>query len=175
MDYTIREEQAGDIPAIASLIKAAFEGLPYSEGLEGAIVKNLRKNNKLTLSLVAIAENEVIGHIAFSPVTIDREHEQWYGLGPLSVSPARHRQGIGSALVREGLERIKRSGANGCVVLGNPAYYQRFGFKTNPGLRCDGYPAAHFTALPFCGEELPTGAAEFHESFWAANASEDDR
>jgi putative acetyltransferase len=175
MDYTIREEHPKDIPAIASLTKAAFEGLPYSEGLEGAIVKNLRKNSKLTLSLVAISENEVIGHIAFSPVMIDGEHGQWYGLGPLSVSPARHRQGIGSALVRDGLQRIKQSGANGCVVLGNPVYYQRFGFKVNPGLRCDGAPEAHFTALSFCSEVLPTGAAEFHESFWAANASEDDR
>ena len=175
MDYTIREEQPTDISAIASLIRAAFEGLPYSKGLEGAIVKNLRKNNKLTLSLVAISENDVIGHIAFSPVTIKGEHEQWYGLGPLSVTPARHGQGIGSTLVREGLERIKHSGANGCVVLGNPAYYQRFGFKTNPGLRCDGAPEAHFTALSFCGEELPTGVAEFHESFWASNASAEDR
>lgn len=172
MDYTIRTEQPTDIPAIGSTIKAAFEGHAYSEGLEGAIVSNLRKSNQLSLSLVAVCEDEVVGHIAFSPITIDGDHRQWYGLGPLSVLPKVHGGGIGSALVREGLKRLKESGGKGCVVLGNPAYYQRFGFKTKIGLTCDGAPTAHFRALSLCGEELPVGAAEFHPSFWASNARE---
>jgi putative acetyltransferase len=172
MNYTIRKEQSEDVNAIASVIKSAFEGHAYSEGLEGAIVENLRKNNQLSLSLVAICEVEVVGHIAFSPVTIDGEDEHWYGLGPLSVSPKYHSQGIGSALVRDGLKQLHEIGGKGCVVLGNQAYYQRFEFRSNQGLICDGAPTAHFGAVSLCGEELPTGAAEFHPSFWASNARE---
>ena len=174
MNYTVRKEQSDDVDAIASVAKAAFEGHAYSEGLEGAIVENLRKNNQLSLSLVAIHEDKVVGHIAFSPVTINGEHGEWYGLGPLSVSPKHHSHGIGSALVRDGLKRLQEIGGKGCVVLGNQAYYQRFGFKSNPGLTCDGAPTAHFGAVSHCGEELPTGAAEFHPSFWAANARQND-
>lgn len=170
MDYTIRSEQPADIKPIAIMIQAAFEGHAYSEGLEGAIVENLRKNNQLSLSLVAVSENTIVGHIAFSPVKIDGKDRQWYGLGPLSVSPEYHGRGLGSALVREGLKRLRERGGKGCVVLGNPAYYQRFGFMANPGLTCDGAPTAPFTAVSLCDHDLPTGAAKFHDSFWASNA-----
>lgn len=121
----LREEETGDHAAIAALNEAAF-GQPG----EAALVDALRAHGGLTLSLVAIAEDELVGHIAFSPVTItgDGAVRRAIGLAPMAVAPAWQRRGVGTRLVCEGLERLRATGALAVVVLGHPNYYPRFGF-----------------------------------------------
>jgi putative acetyltransferase len=120
----------------------------------------------LTLSLVAEVDGNIVGHVAFSPVSINNEFVDWYGLGPVSVIPELQKQGIGSKLIREGLSLLKERGAKGCVLEGSPKYYQRFGFKSYPDLTYHAAPAPEFfMALPF-SDEIPQGKIEYHESFY---------
>ncbi len=106
MNISIRAETPGDIDAIARLTEAAFRNETHSSHTEQYIVDALRRAGALTLSLVAEANGQVIGHIAASPVTIDGEAGDWYGLAPLSVAPGRQRQGLGSQLVRRLLTEL---------------------------------------------------------------------
>lgn len=101
----IRSETAADIDAITEVTVAAFQTLEISNRTEQFIVAALRAAGALTLSLVAELDGRVVGHVAFSPVTILDGTPDWYGLGPVSVLPACQRQGIGKALIREGLSR----------------------------------------------------------------------
>jgi putative acetyltransferase len=160
----IRPECPADVAAIRGLVMAAFKGVPYGDGTEAAIVDALRHASALSLSLVAEVDGEVVAHVAFSPVTIDGAQSGWYGLGPAAVRPDRQRHGIGQALIRSGLERIRELGARGCVVLGDPAYYARFGFRSDPNLRYGDVPPAHFQLLAF-DEERPNGRVAFHPAF----------
>lgn len=163
----VRPEARIDIADIRTLVAKAFEGVPHSAGTEGAIIDALRKDAALTVSLVAEHEAEIVGHVAFSPVEIEGKTLDWYGLGPIAVAPERQRLGIGSALVEAGLERIRRLGAAGCVVLGDPAYYSRFGFKTDPDLLFPGVPAEYFQRLDFGKVELK-GVVVYHPAFYSA-------
>ena len=162
----IRSEQPGDIAAIRSLTTAAFADLPYSSHTEAAIIDALRGAGALTLSLVAAEGVELLGHAAFSPVLIDGEDRGWYGLGPVSVRPGRQRHGIGQALIRAGLAMLQDRGAAGCVVLGEPGYYGRFGFESDPGLRYADVPAEYFQRLVFHGPP-PAGTVTYHPAFAA--------
>lgn len=163
----IRDEVDADVDAISEITKAAFEHHPHSQQTEQFIIKALRAANALTISLVAIEREKVVGHIAFSPVTISDGSLGWYGLGPISVTPELQRQGIGKALMREGLSSLKALGAKGCVLVGDTGYYERFGFSSLPDLTVDGVPQQYVLALPF-GESKTSGTAPFHEGF-AAN------
>lgn len=109
----------------------------------------MRDANALTISLVAEAHNKVVGHIAFSPVTISDGSLDWYGLGPISVLPESQKQGIGKSLMHEGLSSLKGLGARGCVLVGDPGYYERFGFRNIPDLSINGVPQQYVLALPF--------------------------
>lgn len=142
----IRKETESDIEAISEVTKAAFENCPYSEQTEQFIISALRAADALTISLVAEMDGRVVGHIAFSPVAISDGSRNWYGLGPLSVSPDFQKQGIGKSLVQEGLSMLKASGAKGCVLVGDPDYYKRFGFKNCPELTLEGVPQRNFLA-----------------------------
>ena len=95
----IRDERPGDEDAIHALTAEAFRPMPYSSGTEPAIIRALRASGALTLSLVAVEDGAIVGHVAFSPVAIDGQDEGWFGLGPISVSADRQRQGIGRALI----------------------------------------------------------------------------
>ncbi|MBU0908249.1 MAG: N-acetyltransferase, partial [Proteobacteria bacterium] len=130
----IRPETPADIEAISTVTIAAFENHPISHQTEQFIITALRAAHALTLSLVAELDGQVVGHIAFSPVTISDGSQNWHGLGPISVLPEYQRQGIGKALMQEGLSRLKALGSNGCVLVGPPEYYHRFGFKNIPEL-----------------------------------------
>ena len=136
----IRTEQPADIEAISRITEAAFRGHPYSQGTEQFIINALRKAGALTISLVAEVDGKVAGHIAFSPVEISDGSKDWYALGPVSVAPQYQRRGIGSALVRAGLEELKQLGAQGCVLVGDPGFYDRFGFGSRPDLSMEGIP-----------------------------------
>ena len=160
----IRDEQAGDEDAIRQLVAAAFRDHPHSDQRERLLIDALRSSGALTLSLVAEENGTPIGHIAFSPVKIGGTSQNWCGLGPVAVTPARQRSGIGQALVRTGLARLKSTGAAGCVVLGDPAFYNRFGFTARPQLTFAGAPAEYFLSLPFSAT-VPAGAVEYHSSF----------
>jgi putative acetyltransferase len=166
MGILVRSERPTDIDAIEQVTIAAFEGKWYSDQTEHLIVKRLREAGAMSISLVAEVDGKVVGHIAFSVVTISGEDEGWYGLGPVSVSPEVQKQGIGSKLIREGLSVIKERGAKGCVLEGDPNYYQRFGFKNHPNLFYEGSPdPKYFMALPFY-EDVPNGKVEFHQAFY---------
>jgi len=162
----IRNETESDIQAIAELTKTAFATLAISQHTEQFIIAALRAAGALTVSLVAQIDGTVAGHVAFSPVTISDGTPHWYGLGPVSVLPQYQRQGIGSALIREGISRLKGMGGQGCALVGEPAYYQRFGFRNIPSLTLEGVPQQYFLALPFEGA-APAGAVVFHTAFTA--------
>lgn len=161
----IRDERPDDISAIHLTIREAFARAEHSGGNEQDIVKALRNSHALTLSLVAELDDEVIGHVAFSPVTIGESEGRWLGMGPVAVAPVAQRHGIGAALVRAGLERIRDAGWAGCVVLGDPAYYQRFGFRVSEGLYFKDVPAEYFMAIAFSGP-IPRGNAVYHSAFY---------
>ncbi|MEW6521241.1 MAG: N-acetyltransferase [Thermodesulfobacteriota bacterium] len=141
----IRAESPADIDAITAVTIAA-----------------------LTLTLVAELDGQVVGHIAFSPVAISDGSQNWHGLGPISVLQAYQRQGIGKALVQEGLSRLKALGGNGCAFVGDPGFYQRFSFRNIPGFIHEGIPQEVFLALPFT-EKIPHGAIVFHQGFSATS------
>jgi putative acetyltransferase len=164
----IRNETEADIPAIRALVSDAFAGMAYSSQTEAAIVDALRRNSMLSVSLVAADDSGITGHIAFSPVMIDGDDLGWYGLGPIAVTPARQGQGIGSALVREGVAAIRKLGAQGCVLVGEPSYYARFGFKADARLRFAGVPPQYFQALSFNGD-MPSGTVTYDVAFDATN------
>ena len=165
-EIIIRNEIDADIDAITEATIAAFKILEISNQTEHFIVQALRAAKALTVSLVAEVDGRVIGHIAFSPVTISDSTTNWYGLGPVSVLPEYQRQGIGKALIEEGLSRLKAIGAQGCCLVGHPDYYKRFGFKNMPGFVHEGVPPEVFLALTFDGN-TPQGTVTFHEGFKA--------
>ena len=166
LNILIRTETSLDIDEISRITYAAFLGKFSDHPTEHLIVNGLREAGALSLSLVAEVDGKIVGHVAFSPVTIDELFFDWYGLGPISVVPELQKQGIGSKLIREGLARLRELGARGCVLEGSPEYYQRFGFKPIPGLTYHASPAPEFfMALPF-GEDVPLGKVEYHKAFY---------
>lgn len=160
----IRQEVRSDIPLIARVTERAFAEHLHSSGTEAAIIRNLRASGCLTVSLVAEMGGLVCGHIAASPVQVDGRDVNWFGLGPVAVEPTTQGMGLGKALIHECLAKLEALGAAGCVVLGDPNFYSRFGFKPNAGLIYPGAPAAHFMALAY-GSEVPEGVVNYHASF----------
>lgn len=164
MNIRIRAESASNAAAIDAVTRAAFAGEAHSSHTEHLIVAALRAAAALELSLVASAGDEVVGHIAFSSVSIADGTRGWFGLAPLSVLPRMQGRGIGRALVEQGLAQLHSRGAAGCVVLGDPALYGRFGFRNIPGLLLPGVPPEYFLAIAGDGR-LPQGEVRFHEAF----------
>lgn len=168
MNILIRSETPEDIQFIGQVTALAFAGKPYSDQTEPLIIERLRKAGALSLSLVAEANSRVVGHVGFSVVHINGLDIGWFGLGPISVLPELQKHGIGSKLIGVGLSMLRENGAKGSVLVGNPGYYHRFGFKTHPGLTYEGSPAPeYFMAMPFY-EEIPTGRVEFHKAFYSS-------
>ncbi|MEN5053058.1 N-acetyltransferase [Brevundimonas naejangsanensis] len=159
----LRPETKTDRAAIRALTAAAFDGHPHSDGSEPRIIDALREADALTLSLVAEVDGQVVGHAAFSPVQWPGEGD-WFGLGPVSVAPDRQNQGIGRQLIEAGLADLRRGCARGCVVMGDPAYYSRFGFVQDPRLTYPGPPPEYFMALGF-GLIEGSGHVRYHPAF----------
>ena len=164
--WTIRREQDGDEAAIAQVITAAFAGEEWSDGSEATIVERLRDELDLEASYVAVTPSgALVGHIAFSPVAIDGQRFGWYGLAPLAVQPDWQRRGIGGALIEAGLEDLRRIDAAGCVVLGEPEYYGRFGFGHDPALAYPGAFVAEYFQRIVLGGEPPVGTVTYSAAF----------
>lgn len=162
----IRKEEISDFKQITEVTVAAFKTHPFSNQTEQFIISALRAADALTLSLVAEMDGRVVGHIAFSAVTISDGTEGWYGLGPVSVLPEYQKRGIGKSLITEGLSLLRELGGRGCALVGDPGYYNRFGFKNYPGLIYEGIPQEFFLVLALAGN-MPQGIVGFHEGFRA--------
>jgi len=167
----IKSETDADVSAISEVTVAAFKTLEISTYTEQFVIAALRAAKALAVSLVAEVSGRVIGHVAFSAVKISDGTPHWYGLGPVSVLPEYQRQGIGKALIREGLSRLKSIQARGCCLVGHPEYYKKFGFDNIPELVHEGVPPEVFLALSFDGK-TPRGTVTFHEGFKADGAQE---
>ena len=164
-EIVIRNETNTDFDAITRVTVEAFKTLAISNHTEQFIIEALRSAGVLSVSLVAEKDGRhVIGHIAFSPITISDGTENWYGLGPVSVLPEYQQRGVGKALIREGLLRLKKMGAGGCCVVGHPDYYMKFGFKIVRELAVENVPPEVFFALPF-EAFIPRGTVMFHDGF----------
>ncbi|KAL5361497.1 hypothetical protein BJX96DRAFT_152124 [Aspergillus floccosus] len=168
MSVLIRPETNGDKQVIEEVISAAFLNAEHTHHNEQFIVRDLREANQLSISLVAEDEatHTIVGHIAVSPVNISDGSEKWYGLGPVSVLPQHQGNGIGSLLIERVLADLKIHHAGGCVVLGSPKYYTRFGFKPNPALELPGVPSEYFMTLTW-RKPAPIGIVSFQEAFEA--------
>jgi putative acetyltransferase len=164
MTFHIRSERSLDIAAIRAVVIAAFKDAPYSNQTEADIVDALRAAGALAVSLIAADHDVVVGHVAFSPVRIAHAQGDWYGIGPVAVRPDRQRRGIGQALMTEGLRCLSSLHAAGCVVLGDPRYYHRFGFEADPELTYGGKPSPYFQRLVLRGPPA-IGAVSYHAAF----------
>lgn len=162
----IRPETDSDIQAITDVTIAAFKTLKISRHTEQFIINALRSDGALSISLVAEIDEKVVGHVAFSPVTISDGTKGWYGLGPVSVLPIYQKQGIGKAIISKGLSMLTDVDGSGCVLVGDPSYYKYFGFKNYPQLIHEGIPQEVFLALPF-KNVIPNGVVVFHKGFLA--------
>jgi putative acetyltransferase len=166
MTLTIRAETPADEDSIEQVTRRAFLSHPYSHQTEQFIIRALRAAHALSVSLVADDGGRVVGHIALSPVTVSDGTIGWYGLGPISVEPEYQRRGIGRALMESGLAELRKVGANGCVLVGDPALYGRFGFESNPALKVDGVPQEFCLSLALSAP-LARGNVYFHPAFHA--------
>ncbi|MBN1806480.1 MAG: N-acetyltransferase [Sedimentisphaerales bacterium] len=162
----IRNEADADAGVITEVTIAAFSTLEISNHTEQFIIEALRAAEALTVSLVAEMDGRVVGHVAFSPVTISDGTRNWFGLGPVSVLPEHQREGIGKSLINEGLSRLKDRNARGCCLVGHPDYYKKLGFKNVSGLVVQGVLPEAFFALSF-DDRFPQGTVTFHEAFKA--------
>lgn len=167
-DITIRPERPEDAEAITRVTEQAFRDHPISRQTEQFIIAALRRAGALTISLVAEEQGQVVGHIAFSPVEFSDGSAGWHGLGPLSVAPAMQGRGIGQALVRAGLGALRESGAQGCILVGPPEYYGRFGFASRPSCTMRDVPQEVVLSLTLGGQEA-SGEVAHHPAFGATS------
>lgn len=162
----IRPETAAEVAAIDAVIVAAFRNAPHTQHTEQYIVRALRGSGALWLSLVAELDGHIAGHVALSRVSISDGTADWFGLGPIAVSPERQHAGIGTRLMQEALRGLTQRGAAGCVLLGDPAFYSRFGFAPHRSLVLPGVPAEYFQALSL-GAPIPSGIVTYDAAFSA--------
>jgi putative acetyltransferase len=136
MAIIIREEIEQDVPSVRQVEVAAFD-----RAGEADLVDKLRWRGVVTLSLVALDQEKIVGHVLFSPgyVSSGSVNLACVGMGPVAVLPEYQRQGIGTLLIEAGLMKCFAGGAKAVFVLGNPAYYSRFGFVRSDryGIRCE--------------------------------------
>ncbi|WP_414832837.1 GNAT family N-acetyltransferase [Afifella sp. YEN Y35] len=171
-ELQIRDQKEADRPAVKELVRRAFLQNPHSDGTEAFLIEALWTRGTATIALVAEADGRIIGQAAFSPVTLVGDDGQartgWHGLGPIAVLPEVQRKGVGSVLMEVGLTKLRALGSEGCVLVGDPAYYERFGFETFAELKMPGVPPENLLALPFT-DTLPAGEIIFDEAFQATS------
>jgi len=166
MDIRIRSEKQSDAGAIQAVTRAAFTSVVHSDHTEHLIVEALRDAGALAVSVVAEISGKVVGDAAASPVAISDSARGWFGLGPVSVAPDYQGRGIGSRLVREVLRLLGERQAAGRVVLGETAYYGRFGFHRQEDLVLPGVPPGYLQVVQL-GSRTPSGKVSYHHAFTA--------
>jgi putative acetyltransferase len=169
-DIQINAELPGDADAIRCVHRSAF-----GQDVEGAIVDALRNAGALSISLVARSDDQIVGHVALSPMQMPNPAAKVLGLGPIGVLPEQQRGGIGTALMHAAIERARAGDFDGIVVLGHPEYYPRFGFvpASRFGIRSEyDVPDDVFMALEFNASGLTdcAGLARYHAAFAIATA-----
>lgn len=169
----IRQESTADQEAVRRINIEAFKNHPVSRQTEHLIVEELRRAGALEVSLVAEEGGEVLGHIAFSRATVGGKDMGWRLLGPVAVLPEHQRRGLGSALVRAGLDELRKLGAAGCALVGDPAYYTRLGFRQCRGLSWPGVPEQYVLCLPLAEAE-PEGELGCHPAFYVSSTAHGD-
>lgn len=163
----IRVEIPIDAPGIDALLRRNFDG----EG-EATLIRGLREDGQLTLGLVAIDdEGQIVGYVAFSPVSVEGEDLQWVGLAPLAVDEGWRGQGIARSLVYEGLDSLNEFGYAAVVTLGDPNLYSRFGFVQASGydLRCQWPDTAPYFQLYKLADDALNGVSGLVEYSWHFN------
>jgi len=165
VDILVRPENPSDVAGIYALTELAFRDMEHSAGDEQDLINSLRERGALALSLVAIKDNAIVGHVAFSPATHETGVNGWFALGPVSVDPALQKQGIGSLLIKRGLVQLQEMNAKGCILVGHLEYYPRFGFRVMPHLAPEREPGEYFMVLPF-GDTPLQGRFAFHPAFY---------
>lgn len=164
MKTPIRTETPADHAAIHDVTKRAFAPMPYAEGDEQILIGKLRDAGALACSLVAEREGMVVGQVSFSPAFASDGAPGWYALGPVAVEPTLKHQGIGGQLINAGIAWLRDQDAAGCILIGNPAYYSRFGFRCFPELTPEGMPAQYYQILPLRTAN-PSVVVGFHPLF----------
>ena len=171
---TIRAEQPSDYSAIYHVTQTAFKDRPYADGDEHELITHLRNRGALSVSLVAVHNHQVVGQITFSPATLQNGEGLWFALGPVSVTPERQHQGIGTQLIETGLNAVAALQAYGCILTGDPRYYQRFGFQMSPSTCPEEEDPAYFMVKLLRGPTLPHGRFRFHPAFYHSNSAKND-
>jgi putative acetyltransferase len=164
MNLLIRPETPADYDAIHDVTARAFAPMPYAQGDEQLLIGKLRDADALALSLVAEGDGTIVGQVSFSPAFAVDGTAGWYALGPISVEPSLKHQGIGSQLIHAGIAWLHEQKAAGCILIGNPAYYSRFGFLSFPELAPVGMPAQYYQILPLRVAQ-PNVVVAFHSLF----------
>ena len=170
MQISIRQETPKDIADIHALQVEAF-----GRSEEADLVDRLRDEDVLWLSQVALRNDQVVGHAAYSLVKVSDGGSVWRfpALGPIAVEPARQGRGIGGALIRAGIEVVSDAGYGLLFLVGHPTYYPRFGFQpalplgfTSDWIKPDG-PHEHFMALVLDESLIGSihGHLRYHQSF----------
>ena len=166
MDCLIRPECADDYAAIYDVTKRAFAPMPFSDGDEQELIGRFRDAGVLALSLVAEMDGAVVGQITLTPAFAADGSAGWFALGPIAVAPENQSARIGGNLIDAAIAWLREQEAAGCVLVGNPAYYSRFGFESYPALAPEGEPAEYYQILPLRVQE-PSVVVCFHPLFYA--------
>lgn len=168
-EICIRVERPGDVATIQRITEQAFAQVPHASGSEARIIDNLREAGVLLSWIAESAEDGVIGQVSLSPVWIGDSSEGWFGLGPIAVDPQYQRRGVGSRLVEAATSYLRSIGACGCILIGDPGWYRRFGFHPAPDMRFAEVSAPWLMVLPFV-EDWPRGEVHYHPAFMSALA-----
>jgi putative acetyltransferase len=163
-EIEIRHETASEIDDIRRINVEAFRDQPISRQTEHLIVDALRDVGALEVSLIAVVDGRTVGHIAFSKAGVGDSESGWFLLGPIAVLPSAQGRGTGSALMESGLAELRARNASGCVLVGDPGYYSRFGFSTFPDLSYVGVPHEYVLGLSFT-EATPCGSIVANRAF----------
>jgi putative acetyltransferase len=166
MDCLLRLEHADDHAAIYDVTKRAFTPMPFSDGDEQELIGRFRDAGVLALSLVAEMDGAVVGQITLTPAFAADGSPGWFALGPIAVAPEFQSKKIGSKLMKAAMAWLGEQDAAGCVLVGNPAYYNRFGFAQYPALAPESEPAEYYQILPLRVQE-PSVVVGFHPLFYA--------
>ncbi len=164
MNPIIRPETRSDYAAIHDITKRAFATMPFSDGDEPDLIDRLRDAGALAISLVAEQDKKLVGQLTFSEAFAADRSAGWYALGPVAVEPELQHKHIGSQLINEGISMLRDRGAAGCVLVGDPVYYSRFGFKIFSHLCPEGEPAEYYQILPL-RVSAPNTIISFHPLF----------